>query len=113
MADARNITDTTTIQKIKIAIRDLVKVGVSYSNHALQRMEERQVTTRMVVNLLRSGEVVTVSATNPDEYRVTMVSIIDEDELLEIEAIIVVRNDLTGRVYVVTIYPKSSEKEKK
>ena len=113
MADARNIIDTTTIHKIKIAIRDLVKVGVSYSNHALDRMAERQITTRMVIDLLRTGEVVTVWAANPDEYRVTMVSIIDEDEPLEIEAIVIVRHDLTGRVYVVTIYPKPSKKRER
>ena len=113
MADAQNITDTATIDKITIAIPELVKSDVSYSNHALVRMAERQITTRMVVDLLRSGDVVTVRAANPDEYRVTMVSIIDEDEPLEIEAIIVVRHDLTGRVYVVTIYPKPAEKEER
>lgn len=110
MREEDNITDTATIHQITIAMRALVKSGVSYSNHALQRMEERQITIRMVVDLLRSGEVVTVKAANPDEYRVTMGHVMDG---ADVEAIVVVRRDLTGRVYVVTIYPKTSEKRER
>jgi hypothetical protein len=62
--------EDVTAEEIEARIREIVDYGsIRFSNHVIQRMEERDYNTRDVIHILKTGKILKLSKEKDDKYR--------------------------------------------